>query len=431
MTDYKSIISVEHISKKYRLGTINHGMLYRDMQSWWAKLCGKDDPNTIVDEIEKPIKTDAFLALDDISFTVKKGEVVGIIGSNGAGKSTLLKILTRVTAPTGGKISLHGRVASLLEVGTGFHPELTGRENIYLNGAILGMKKKEINHNFKEIVGFSEIEKFIDTPVKRYSSGMYIRLAFAVAAFLEPEILLIDEVLAVGDLRFQKKCLAKMDSISKKEGRTILFVSHSMAAIKNLCDRAILLKNGQLYRDGNVDDVISEYIEDNKTQGQVVATFPDNDKTKLFIRRVAVTDENGIPNGNFHINSRIFIEIDYVATQDLKDSFIIFAISKNGSYVYQSHDVDRDEKALLKRERGLYHAQIELPKRLLTAGNYSVSFSAAIGSSAEHGHDGHPDILDFTIEEEGEEISFKSYAKKRGMMVIAEIGWNVQKSSLN
>jgi lipopolysaccharide transport system ATP-binding protein len=258
-TDPEVVIRVENLYKEYRLGTISHGTLHHDLQSWWARMRGKEDPNSIISTIQPStfnsstgnstvqpstgistqpstlnsqpsVENPHFLALNDVSFEVKKGEVLGIIGRNGAGKSTLLKILSEVTSPTRGSVKIKRRVASLLEVGTGFHPELTGRENVYLNGAILGMTKKEIDNKFDEIVDFAEIEKFIDTPVKRYSSGMYVRLAFAVAAHLDPEILIVAEVLAVGDAQFQKKCLGKMGDVAKG-GRTVLFVSHNMGEI--------------------------------------------------------------------------------------------------------------------------------------------------------------------------------------------------------
>jgi lipopolysaccharide transport system ATP-binding protein len=256
------VIRVEHLSKEYRLGTISHGTLYHDLQSGWARFRGKEDPNTRIgsgDRGQLNPTNDRFCALKDISFDVCQGDIVGIIGRNGAGKSTLLKIISRVTAPTKGSIRIRGRVASLLEVGTGFHPELTGSENIFLNGAILGMRKNEIEQKFEEIVRFSEIDKFIDTPVKRYSSGMYVRLAFAVAAHLEPEILLVDEVLAVGDAQFQKKCLGKMDEVAK-EGRTVLFVSHQMGAIQKLCTGCLLLENGKVKMEGPVEEVIDAYL---------------------------------------------------------------------------------------------------------------------------------------------------------------------------
>ncbi|WP_216228800.1 ABC transporter ATP-binding protein [Polynucleobacter sp. 78F-HAINBA] len=256
------VIHAHNISKHYRLGVINHGTLYRDLQSWWAKIRGNPDPNATVggawSHSQSRVEGDLFRALEGISFDVSRGEIIGVIGGNGAGKSTLLKVLSRITAPTGGWIGLSGRVASLLEVGTGFHPELTGRENIYLNGAILGMSSREISRKFDEIVEFAEISQFIDTPVKRYSSGMYVRLAFSVAAHLESEILLVDEVLAVGDIAFQKKCLGKMEDIGSS-GRTILFVSHNMAAIENLCTKALVLKDGRVDFHGNVKEGIEHY----------------------------------------------------------------------------------------------------------------------------------------------------------------------------
>lgn len=257
------VIRIENLTKEYRLGTINHGTLKQDLQSWWARLRGKEDPNSIVSHPSLNAQQGLnphFLALDDVSFDVKQGEAVGIIGRNGAGKSTLLKILSRVTAPTRGEVKIRGRVASLLEVGTGFHPELTGRENIFLNGTIHGMKRAEILRKLDEIIAFAEIDQFIDTPVKRYSSGMYVRLGFAVAAHLEPEILIVDEVLAVGDFQFQKKCLGKMQDVGR-EGRTVLFVSHQMESISNLCTRAILLQNGTLIESGQTRTVIESYLQ--------------------------------------------------------------------------------------------------------------------------------------------------------------------------
>ncbi|WSH02327.1 ABC transporter ATP-binding protein [Rhizobium ruizarguesonis] len=241
------VISVENVSKLYRLGAINHGTLYRDLQSWWARLRGKADPNSPIDtpRSNSAVQSEQwFKALDGIDFEVTRGEVLGLIGGNGAGKSTLLKILSRITAPSSGEVRMKGRIASLLEVGTGFHPELTGRENVFLNGALLGMAPTEVSKKFDEIVDFAGVETFIDTPVKRYSSGMYVRLAFAVAAHLESEVLLVDEVLAVGDTAFQKKCLGKMEDIGAS-GRTILFVSHNMAAIENLCQKVLVLDRGR------------------------------------------------------------------------------------------------------------------------------------------------------------------------------------------
>ena len=261
------ILKAENISKQYRLGQVGTGTLSHDLNRWWHQVRGKEDPYLkIGDTNDRSTKgeSDYVWALQDINFEVERGEVLGIIGKNGAGKSTLLKILSRVTAPTTGNIKFGGRVASLLEVGTGFNGEMTGRENIYLNGAILGMTKKEIASKIDEIIDFSGCERYIDTPVKRYSSGMTVRLAFAVAAFLEPEILIIDEVLAVGDAEFQKKAIGKMQDISKGEGRTVLFVSHNMAAVKSLCTRGIVLENGKVVFEGGIDQTISKYLQAEK-----------------------------------------------------------------------------------------------------------------------------------------------------------------------
>ena len=267
----KPAISVRNLSKCYKLGVINRKTLVDEVHYLWSKVRGRDPREHFTKVGHSTTETrrinaekagkDRFWALKDISFDVQPGEVLGIIGKNGAGKSTLLKILTRITEPTSGEAIINGRVGSLLEVGTGFHPELTGRENVYMNGTILGMKKREIDAKFDEIVAFSELEKFIDTPVKRYSSGMYVRLAFAVAAHLEPEILLIDEVLAVGDAGFQKKCLGKMNEVSK-EGRTILFVSHNLPMVSKLCNRSVVIRGGEVLINGETEEILQRYIAD-------------------------------------------------------------------------------------------------------------------------------------------------------------------------
>jgi lipopolysaccharide transport system ATP-binding protein len=262
MTD--EIIQVENLSKFYRLGEINTGTLSHDLNRWWSKLKGKGDPYEKLDgstDKNRKKRSGHIWSLRDVHFSVRRGEVFGIVGKNGAGKSTLLKLLSKITKPTHGCIRIDGRMASMLEVGTGFHPDLSGRENVYLNGAILGMRKKEIARKFDEILDFSGVEKFIDTPVKRYSSGMFVRLAFAVAAHLEQEILIIDEVLAVGDAEFQQKCLGKMEDVSRNQGRTVLFVSHNMSAVQRLCTRALLLEKGQTRMIGPVDKVLELYQE--------------------------------------------------------------------------------------------------------------------------------------------------------------------------
>ena len=256
----KTVISVEHLSKRYELGIIGASSLQRDLNRWWARTRGRPDPYLKIGQEDLAERLGEYIwALDDVSFEVPQGEALGIIGRNGAGKSTLLKILSRVTAPTKGKVKVKGRIGSLLEVGTGFHPELTGRENVYLNGAILGMTRAEVERKFDEIVDFSGVEKFIDTPVKRYSSGMYVRLAFAVAAHLDPEILIVDEVLAVGDAEFQRKCLGKMEGVAG-EGRTVLFVSHNLNAIRSLCMNSMLLDKGKLEKHGPTEQILTHYI---------------------------------------------------------------------------------------------------------------------------------------------------------------------------
>jgi len=263
------ILKATNISKQYRLGLVGTGTISHDLNRWWASIRGKEDPYLKVGAVnDRSTKADSdyVWALQDINFEVQKGEVLGIIGKNGAGKSTLLKILSRVTTPTTGEIKTKGRIASLLEVGTGFHPELTGRENIYLNGAILGMSKAEIKAKEEEIIEFSGCARYVDTPVKRYSSGMRVRLAFAVAAFLEPDILVIDEVLAVGDAEFQKKAIGKMQDISKGDGRTVLFVSHNMAAVKSLCTRAIVLEHGKVVHEGATEECVDYYLRGEDTE---------------------------------------------------------------------------------------------------------------------------------------------------------------------
>jgi lipopolysaccharide transport system ATP-binding protein len=300
-----TVIKLENISKSYLKGSISSGTLSRDIESKLSKWFNKKNPKTVENKNEK------IWSLKDISFELKQGDALGIIGKNGAGKSTLLKILSRVTTPTKGTIKGRGRIASLLEVGTGFHPELSGRENIFLNGAILGMKKHEIIKNFDEIVDFSGVESYIDTPVKRYSSGMYIRLAFAVAAHLESEILIVDEILAVGDADFQKKCLGKMGSISKGEGRTVLFVSHNMQSIQSLCNKALLLNKGTLQGFGEVPKMIGEYLHNNQEFVPLNERFDRKGDGKVKVVGINLIDlkSNKITN-NIYVGMDLVIEIE-------------------------------------------------------------------------------------------------------------------------
>jgi lipopolysaccharide transport system ATP-binding protein len=296
------VIQVENLTKSYRLGAIGGGTLRADVSRWLAKLRGKTDPNLkIGQEHHARLMGQEFWALQDVNFEVKQGEILGVIGRNGAGKSTLLKILSRVTAPTSGEVRVKGRIASLLEVGTGFHPELTGRENIFLNGAILGMNRAEIRKKFDEIVAFSGVEDFIDTPVKRYSSGMYVRLAFAVAAHLEPEILIVDEVLAVGDTQFQQKCLGKMQDVSRG-GRTVLFVSHNMTAINSLCTSAITMKDGGISCAGRVDECIENYLSGIKSAGELwERSAPYQGKSPVVFDKVKVELAGAQPAITLHL----------------------------------------------------------------------------------------------------------------------------------
>jgi lipopolysaccharide transport system ATP-binding protein len=331
-----TVIKVEGVCKEYRLGVIGSGMLYHDLQSFWARLRGRDDPNAKLIGSHKATaqKNDRIQALDQVSFDVAAGEVLGVIGPNGAGKTTLLKILSRVTRPTRGRVKVQGRIAPLLEVGAGFHSELTGRENIYLNASILGMTKKETHRRFDEIVAFSELERFIDTPVKRYSSGMYVRLAFSVAAHLDSEILLVDEILAVGDLAFQKKCLGKMGDVAKRN-RTILFVSHSMATVAALCSRALLISNGKLVRQGPTQDIIDEHVQ-SLTQLSNVAILDRTDRSGdggIRMTGLQIMDASG--GARIRSSSSLDITLDYASEQRATASRILLQIcNEKGLPIY-------------------------------------------------------------------------------------------------
>ena len=317
-----TVIKIENLKKQYRLGLIGSGTLTQDLQSWWATRRGKEDPNKKLDEKISDVKD--FWALNGINLDIKSGETLGIIGANGAGKSTLLKILSRVTAPTEGEVKIKGRISSMLEVGTGFHGELTGRENIYLNGAILGMSRSEVDKKIEDIIEFSECRKFIDTPVKRYSSGMYVKLAFAVAAHLDSEILVMDEVLAVGDMKFQEKCLGKMGDVADKEGRTVLYVSHNMSTIQQLCSRCVVLDKGMVIYDGNVEEAIRIYM------GTVQKSLKKVDLSNLaraeeHAGRVAFMKELEIINREesiFEVNSKIQFKLAYSSEQQGMNMYI-------------------------------------------------------------------------------------------------------------
>ena len=368
--DNKVVIKVENISKQYRLGAVGTGTLSHDLKRWWALTRGKEDPYLKIGEENdrtKKATTDYAWALKDVSFDVKQGDTLGIIGRNGAGKSTLLKLLSRVTSPSTGNIKIKGRIASLLEVGTGFHPELTGRENIFLNGAILGMTKKEIASKFDEIVDFSGVEMYIDTPVKRYSSGMYVRLAFGVAAHLEPEILIVDEVLAVGDAEFQKKCLGKMGDVAS-HGRTIIFVSHNMTAVQSLCKTALYLKAGKVIDFGRTDIVINNYlskeIKNTLSQHWTEDDAPKNEYVRLISADNTVinpnTDKNITVASGFDVAFRFYLKEDMM----LNLSFHLYTVT--GTCIF---NVGTAAKMMKK---GQHDSVLKIPARLLNDDLYTI-----------------------------------------------------------
>ncbi|PCJ89578.1 MAG: hypothetical protein COA57_01535 [Flavobacteriales bacterium] len=371
------VIKIENLYKQYRLGVLSHRTLYKDVQSWWAKARGKEDPNQTVDHVTlkkiEQTENGRFWALNDISLDVRQGEVLGIIGRNGAGKSTLLKILSRVTTPTKGQIKIKGRIASLLEVGTGFHPELTGRENVYLNGAIMGMTKSEISRKFDEIVDFSGISEFIGTPVKRYSSGMYVRLAFAVAAHLEPEILVVDEVLAVGDIDFQKKCLGKMKDVAEG-GRTVLFVSHNMDAINKLCAKAILLSSGEIMERGNTNEVVKNYLKMEFKEDALYEQGEDKNKA-INLRKITLLDSARKINAKLDYNKNFYVVIEYEVHQIVKGCYIWFTLKTlDDNIVFQTLDYDLNPSFIVERQCGYYNSEVEIPAKWLNAGQYKISF---------------------------------------------------------
>jgi lipopolysaccharide transport system ATP-binding protein len=369
-------ISIRNVSKKYRLGHIGMTTLRDELQRRWARW--RRNQTALGESAAAAGGASEFWALRDISFDVHQGEVVGLIGRNGAGKSTLLKILSRITEPTLGEIRIRGRVASLLEVGTGFHPELSGRENIFLNGAVLGMSRAEIRRKFDEIVEFSEIGKFIDTPVKRYSSGMYVRLAFAVAAHLEPEILIVDEVLAVGDVAFQRKCLGKVKEISTGEHRTVLFVSHNMNAVENICTHGVLLRHGEMVREGrDVRDIVRQYIADHPHQN--TSPFWQNDSNAFEndwfrIDRFYLTDSNGeVISHPVANDSSVTVVIEGEVLKPDSNLQIGYGLfTDEMDLLYWSTNLDQPEASWVELQRGACRLTSKIPARLINEGEYRV-----------------------------------------------------------
>ena len=373
------ILKAENISKQYRLGQVGTGTMAHDLNRWWHQIRGKENPYLkIGDTNDRSTKgeSDYVWALQDINFEVERGEVLGIIGKNGAGKSTLLKILSKVTAPTTGSIKSRGRIASLLEVGTGFNVEMTGRENIFLNGAILGMTKKEISSKLDEIIDFSGCERYIDTPVKRYSSGMTVRLAFAVAAFLDPEILVIDEVLAVGDAEFQKKAIGKMQDISKGEGRTVLFVSHNMEAIQKLTTRCIVLENGSVVFSGDSNQAIKKHILSNFKETIIQEwkspeVAPGNEFAKL--KKIRIVDENQMQKHDFDITEAFFIEIEYWDYNErYQNTAIIHVKNELEETLFASNEFNSPIWGESHLGKGIIKAKCKIPKNFLAEGKYTV-----------------------------------------------------------
>ncbi|MDP8244293.1 MAG: ABC transporter ATP-binding protein [Candidatus Hinthialibacter antarcticus] len=435
-----TVIQVENLGKKYTIGHQTGGASYSTLRDtivqtiggMWSKtrdlLSGK--PIIQGDELEE------IWALNNLNFEIQRGEIIGVIGRNGAGKSTLLKILSRITEPSEGRVTIKGRVASLLEVGTGFHAELTGRENIWLNGAVLGMNRQEVKRKFDEIVAFAEVEKFLDTPVKRYSSGMYVRLAFAVAAHLEPEILLVDEVLAVGDTEFQKRCLGKMGEVAK-QGRTVLLVSHNMPSIMNLCQRAILLDKGGVIADGSVNDVVHDYLSSARTMGGEIVwndpeQAPGNDCVRLHAVRILQEGVSG-STANVDIAKETQIQISYWNLQNNQKLYAAlwlrdqYGVPLFGSSNHTSVSLTPDPWYAKECPAGLYHSICRIPKNFLNDGSFSVT--AIVGKSPTNTQIFEDQILVFDAVDTGEigkEYSYGSIGTVR-----PKLAWNTALSKLD
>lgn len=408
-----TVLQVENISKQYRLGTVGSGMFKEDLSQWWNNLRGKTDPSM---RQEKP---DYVWALKDVDFRVNQGDVLGIIGNNGAGKSTLLKILSKITAPTTGNVKIKGKIASLLEVGTGFHPELTGRDNIYLNGAILGMTRQEVTRKFDEIVDFAGVERYIDTPVKRYSSGMYVRLAFAVAAHLDNEILIVDEVLAVGDTDFQKKCLGKMGEISKREGRTVLFVSHSMATVTTLCKKAIWLLNGRIQMEGNAELVAQKYItHDSKTVGDVLLSENQSDDTGFTFRRLTLLNSEKQPATVFDVRKPILVRMEYEASKPLNNVEVSIRVNHaSGLPLFTSDRSNQFKNQNIPR--GIHISEVEIPGHFLYPGTYSITIAGHIPNITYLSL--HDSVITFEVAETGSNKAI--YRDSSHGVVLVDFPW--------
>ena len=425
------VIKVENLSKQYRLGEVGTGTISHDLNRWWAKIRGKEDPFLKIGETNNRSKkgnSEYVWALKDINFEVKQGEVLGIIGKNGAGKSTLLKILSKVTGPTTGNIKAKGRIASLLEVGTGFHPELTGRENIYLNGTILGMTRREVSLKLDEIVDFAGVERYLDTPVKRYSSGMMVRLGFSVAAHLEPEILIVDEVLAVGDAEFQAKCIGKIQDVSKESGRTVLFVSHNMGSVKSLCNRTVLLKNGSISGIGNTSDIIENYLADD-FDIERIAKWDEEERPsceELELKSIKVLNGNKRLDQAITTDNDIHIEIEYLLKKDIKNLRVALSLyTPDGIHLFSSSDFYTQAQNRL-RLKGKYINTCLIKQRLLNVGKYIVRVDFEIPKERAIIAD---KKVSFTINELIENQFGPMLANKPPGLFHPELNWKIENFS--
>ncbi len=419
------ILKAENISKQYRLGELGTGTLSHDLNRWWASLRGKEDPYLKVGALnDRSAKAteDYVWALRDINFEVKQGEVLGIIGKNGAGKSTLLKILSRVTSPTTGSIKTRGRIASLLEVGTGFHGELSGRENIFMNGAILGMTKNEIRTKLDEIIDFSGCEMYIDTPVKRYSSGMTVRLGFAVAAHLDPEILVVDEVLAVGDAEFQKKAIGKMQDLSIGQGRTVLFVSHNMASIKNLCTKTIVLENGTIVYEGDTKDGIDSYLQLNQNSG-FIGVYNKKIENGSGIENLTIVDKNNKNRTEFGFDDLITIKCKILIEEKYLNAHLGFRVVDKSEQIIFTTEFKLSSKI---EKPGIYSFEVEIPHKFLVPNTYYLNFGLHMPNVIMI--DYLENCLSFQIVETGSD--FHIYQGRDFGCVFVNCAWNEIASSI-
>ncbi len=414
------VIKIEDLSKLYRVGEIGTGTISHDLNRWFAKVRGKEDPYAKVghvnDRTQKAEKGEHVWALQDINLEVKQGEVLGIIGKNGAGKSTLLKLLSRVTSPTTGTIKTKGRLASLLEVGTGFHPEMTGRENIYMNGTIMGMRRWEISRKLDEIVDFAGVAKYLDTPVKRYSSGMTVRLGFAIAAFLEPEILVVDEVLAVGDAEFQKKAIGKMQDVSKGEGRTVLFVSHNMKSVGDLCNTTLILNYGKVVNKGDTFQMIEKYLFlSSNGKSKWLRKEKENGLVSLLACYIEQNGETDLEE--FSPNFELDVNLEFEIKESMKGVISLVRLKNSqGQTLFTSWEIDDDENYQFLKEKGIHKSKMIIPSKLLRPGDYFVS--VGFHNPNKEVYEFNEDILCFKISQLG-----YSFNINRDSIMHPNISW--------